>query len=124
MAVAVIVTAGLAAPGAGHPGVRGSIALESLARQGSGTPVAFSIPVGSAPSAIAYDPSQGELFVANAGSNNVSVINDTLGTVVGNIPVGTGPSAILSLGGDVYVANELSGNVSVINGTTRQVTAS
>ncbi|MGA8536919.1 MAG: PKD domain-containing protein [Thermoplasmata archaeon] len=65
--------------------------------------------------------SEGEVFVANSGSDNISVINDTLDTVVGSIPVGSDPSAILNFSGYVYVTNELSDNVSVIDVATLKV---
>jgi len=90
----------------------------------AGPVVAFSVPVGLNPSAIAYVGAEGELFVTNSGSNNVSVINDTLGTTVASISVGVDPSAILDLGGYVYVTNELSNNVSVIDSATLRVVSS
>ena len=77
-----------------------------------------SIPVGGAPSASTYDPSDGDLYVANQNTNNVTVISGT--TVVGSIPVGTTPIGIAFDGssGDVYVANYDSNNVSIISGTS------
>jgi YVTN family beta-propeller protein len=117
-------TGALANTRPGAAGKVGSSSLESANSHEEGPPATFSIPVGAAPSAVAYDPSEGEIFVANSGSDNVSVINDTLGTIVGTVSVGSGPSAVLSLGGDVFVANELSDNISVINGSSLHVVAS
>lgn len=76
------------------------------------------INVGSYPSALAYDSSNGNVYVVNTASNDVSVINATTNTVLTNISVGYHPSAVAfdSLNGNIYVTNF--GNVSVINGTT------
>jgi len=46
------------------------------------------------PWSIAYDPSNGYLYVADSGSGTVSVINGTTNTVIANIPVGSGPTWI------------------------------
>jgi len=74
------------------------------------------IPVGSQPSAIAYDADSGFLYVANRGSNNVSVVNPSSDMVVKSIPVGSQPDAVLAdLDNDeLYVANNGSDNVSLI----------
>ena len=80
--------------------------------------------LGSSPSALALG-SDGPRYVANRGSNTVSVINtatnkviDTNPSVSGtqSISVGSSPSA-LALGPDgrLYVANSGNGTVSVIN---------
>ncbi|WP_176542434.1 YncE family protein, partial [Bacillus toyonensis] len=56
-------------------------------------------------------------YVANLGSNNVSVINTVSNTVVATIPVGLNPRsvAITPNGQFAYVTNEFTNNVSVIN---------
>ena len=54
-------------------------------------------PVGSTPNALALDPAQKMLFVANADNNNVAVINisdDEISNVVGFIPTAWYPSAL------------------------------
>jgi YVTN family beta-propeller protein len=64
------------------------------------------------------------LYVANQGSNNVSVINLSDNTVTTTIGVGSEPSA-LAISADnkfVYVVNRGSGNVSVIDTATDAVT--
>lgn len=66
----------------------------------------------------------GEVFVANSGSNNLSVINDTLGNVTATVAVGYTPSALLFADGELFVANEGSNNVSVVNPRTLQVVES
>jgi len=72
------------------------------------------------PWGIAYDPSNGYIYVANYGSGTVSVINGKNNTVIATIPVGSDPMGVAydSSNGYIYVANWYSGTVSVINGTT------
>ena len=64
-------------------------------------------------------------YIANYGSNTVSVINTTNNTVTATIPVGAYPYGV-SLspdGSKVYVANSGSNNVSFINTATNTVIA-
>ncbi len=67
----------------------------------------------------------GFVYVANSGSNNVSVINRATNTVTSTIGVGNGPvGCVVSPDGNkVYVANINSNTVSVINTATNTVTA-
>ncbi len=62
-------------------------------------------------------------YVANVGSDNVSVINTATNTVVTTIPVGNSPLGVSSSknGKRVYVTNSGSGTVSVINTYTNAV---
>ncbi len=80
-----------------------------------------SIPVGANPIAIAFDPVNGNVYVANYGSSTVSVINGTSNSVIGSIQVGSGPHGVTSGNGNVYVANYISSTVSVINETSNSV---
>lgn len=82
-----------------------------------------SIPVGSAPSGVAYDGANDRLFVTNWGSDNVSIISGTTDAVLGSVIVGSQPvgATFDPSNGDVYVVNEGSANVTVINGTTGRV---
>src|SRR5258707_1001279 len=83
-------------------------------------------PATSTPTATATSPSTPvhRAYVANQGSNNVTVIDTTTNTVVGvPIPVGSSPFAV---GVDptvhrAYVANQGSANVTVIDTTTNTV---
>jgi YVTN family beta-propeller protein len=60
-----------------------------------------------------------KIYVANAGSDTVSVINATTDKKEPNdIDVGESPVAIAGFNGKIYVANARSGTVSVINATT------
>lgn len=74
------------------------------------------LPAGSKPSAVAYDPAVGYLYVANSGSNNITVINPWNGSVVKSIHVGSQPDALLVDPDDgyLYAANSASDNVSII----------
>ena len=78
--------------------------------------VMATVPVGVSPDAVGYG--NGDVYVANQGSNSVSVISGT--TVVATVNVGTHPRGVGYDGGngDVYVANYGSDSVSVISGTT------
>jgi YVTN family beta-propeller protein len=70
------------------------------------------------PWGIAYDPSNGYLYVTDSFSHTVSVIKGT--TVITNITVGSGPEGIAydPSNGYIYVADSNSSTVSVIKGTT------
>src|SRR3989442_430741 len=78
------------------------------------------------PTGIAYDRPRGEIFVADGGSNNVSVISDTTNAVVATIRVGANPFGVVYDGGkgEVFVTNQVSNNVSVISDATNSVVAS
>lgn len=87
------------------------------------------VAAGNSPLGIAYDSANGDLYVANQGSANVSVISGSTNTVVATIPVDWGPYGVAydSANGLVYVAtcgnncNLGPGNVTVINGSTNRV---
>jgi len=72
------------------------------------------------PYGIAYDPSNGYLYVTDLGSDSVSVINGATNTVIAKILVGSEPVGVAYDPSNryIYVTNELSDTVSVINGTT------
>jgi YVTN family beta-propeller protein len=53
--------------------------------------VVKTIPVGTTPVGVGVTPDGTQVYVANNGSNNVSVIVRPGNTVVANIPVGTAP---------------------------------
>ena len=67
-----------------------------------------------------------ELYVANGGSTNVSVVNGVTDAVVDTVTVGSSPYGVGydSGNGYLYVANLGSNNVSVINGVTDAVVGS
>ena len=71
--------------------------------------VTATIPVGNGPEGIAYDSGKGEIFVANAGSNSISVISDVNYSVIATIPLPSdspSPSDLAydSSNGEIFVA--------------------
>ena len=56
--------------------------------------VVATVPVGSSPYGVAVTPDGKHAYVANIGSNNVSVIHTASNTVVATVPVGTGPVGV------------------------------
>jgi YVTN family beta-propeller protein len=82
--------------------------------------VTASVPVGSHPDAMAYNPSDKEMYVANFYSNSVSVMSGR--TVVANVAVAAYPQALAFDPSDneMYVASDCpcANAVSVISGTT------
>jgi len=132
LAIAIIlatVAAGLnpngTLPGGFHErGVGSSASFPALSRPGvvsadsSVAPprVISNVSVGDTPVGVAYDSGRGEVFVANEGSANVSVIADANNTVVATVTVGTDPWGVAyDRGkGEVFVGHFHSDNVSVI----------
>lgn len=79
----------------------------------------------SGPAAVDVDSGTNTVYIANAGSNTVSVVSGASNTIVATIPVGSSPSAIAADTAThvVYVANYGDNTVSVIDGATNAVTA-
>ena len=75
------------------------------------------VTVGTGPSAVAVNPITNKIYVANAGSSTVSVVDGT-NNATGTIPVGTNPSAIAinAATNKIYVTNRGNGTVTVIDG--------
>ena len=84
--------------------------------------VAGTVAVGTQPNGVAVDPTTHTAYVANRGSNTVSVINGAA-QVTPTIPVGKGPAgiAVNPATQRVYVANRDDGTIAVIDGATNQV---
>ncbi len=117
--------------------INGSVSVIS----DSSDKVVAMVPVGSSPTGVAYDPTKGEIFVANSGSNTTSIISDTNNSVVATVPVGDSPDGVAyDFGkGYVFVANYgkvsfnasapggvyagVGGSVSVISDTSDKVVA-
>ncbi|HUB38050.1 MAG TPA: putative Ig domain-containing protein [Streptosporangiaceae bacterium] len=90
-----------------------------------GTTGISTISVGSDPDGTAVDAATGMVYITNAGSNSVSVIDGATGAVTATIPVGSEPAGI-AVDNDtdmIYVANHGAPTVSVIDGATNTVTA-
>ena len=94
---------------------KGSDAHSLVPSSGIGSVIA-TVPVGTRPVALVYNPADGEVYVSNSNSNNVSVISGT--KVVANVPVGSSPGYEVydGIDGDTYVSS--SNNVSDIAGTS------
>lgn len=91
----------------------------------SGPPSTTSITVGSSPNGISFAPVNNDVYVANSGSNTVSVISSTTNNVISTINVGTNPGAVAydPANQDVYVTNGGSNNVSVISTSDNTIIA-
>ena len=81
-----------------------------------------SISVGKAPDALAVDPLANRIYVANTGSNNVSVIDGATRTVIATVPAGRIPYAIQVDPGlhKALVTNTYSNFVTEIDGASSQ----
>lgn len=90
---------------------------------GVGGGVLNKVGTGKTPSALAYDAQNNNIYVANQGSNSVTVINGSTNRVIDTLNVGRGPTALAfdSVNGNMYVANAFSHNLSVINSTTENI---
>ncbi|MFD0002598.1 beta-propeller fold lactonase family protein [Streptomyces sp. NPDC127178] len=100
------------------PGTPGSVTVLNIPDSTRTT-----VPVGQDPQGVAI--TKDHVYVANARSNDVSVIDPTTDKVTQTIHVGAWPTkmAVSPDGHTLYVANELGGSVSVINTATDTVTA-
>lgn len=83
------------------------------------------IPVGIDPSSVAVNPASSKVYVTNAYSGTVSVIDLSSNVVTNTINVGVEPMgvAVSPNGTRVYVANSVSNSLSVINASTEAVIA-
>jgi YVTN family beta-propeller protein len=85
--------------------------------------VETTIPVGSGPIALVYNPINNKVYCANNGNHNVTIINGLLNSVIRTVATGYNPSAILfnPANNKVYCANQTSNTVTVIDGVTDSV---
>lgn len=72
---------------------------------------------------ILLTPTVASIYVANSGSNTVSVIDFAANSVIATFPVGTSPSGVSvnPITNRAYVANQLSDTVSVVDTTNNTV---
>lgn len=77
------------------------------------------------PSAIAYNPSNNYMYVANFMSYNVLIISGSTNQVIATVNVGSGPAGVAydPTSNTIYVTNENSNNVSEISGSNNTVIA-
>lgn len=80
-------------------------------------PVIQSIAVGDAPVAVGIDPETNLAVVANSGSDNVSLVDLSTGTVTHTIPVGDNPQGvgIFSRRGIAVISNRSGGSVTILD---------
>ncbi len=90
----------------------------------SNNTVKATVAVGTAPVGIAASKDGKKVYVANSGSNTVSVIDTSNETVTATVDVGTTPEgvAVTPNSKEVYVTNQDSNNVSVIDTSNDTVT--
>ncbi len=88
-----------------------------------GQSVTGTITTGTYPAAVAVNPVTDKVYVANANSNSVTVIDGATNAVASTVPVGTNPAAVAvnPVTDEVYVANFGSNTVTVIDGATNAV---
>ena len=82
------------------------------------------VPVGDLPIQLKFSPANNNVYVANTGSNTVSVISSSNNNVIATIPVGANPSALefspannatINSTSTIYVVNSGSNTVSAID---------
>jgi len=90
---------------------------------GAANTVSATVAAGTQPRSLAVNSTTNKIYVANAGTNNVSVMDGSTDTVTKTINVGTNPRGVCvnSTTNKIYVANNGSNNVSVIDGSTDAV---
>jgi len=114
-------------PGGGHRQVyfadEGANAVKSWDPTRYPYPYLTSIPVGTQPYGVAISPDSTRLYVTNAGSGTLSIVNIATDTVVATVPVGLQPRGVAAHpdGRRVYVANAGSNTVSVVDAGTASV---
>ena len=84
------------------------------------------------PAGLTYDPSNGNVFVANAGDHTISVIDPRTHKIIDNISLSNGSESVVypgpiglvfdsDKGNYLYAANAPHGHVSIINAKTLEV---
>jgi YVTN family beta-propeller protein len=83
------------------------------------------ITVGISPSSIVVNPPTHKVYIANSGSNNVSIIDAKTNKGITNVTVGNSPCcmAIDPKTNIVYVANSGSDTISMMNGSSDKIIA-
>jgi len=107
--------------GASSAATREAVANESLRRAFEQTGI---VPVGKGPSALAYDPQRGRLWVANQNDNTVQAIDPISGTVIFTIKTEASPGALAFDETRLWVANTASGTLQAIDPETGIVSES
>jgi YVTN family beta-propeller protein len=89
----------------------------------TGKAVVSNFGTGADPTSTAYDVYNHELFVASAGSNDVSIFNGNTFALIATLAVGGSPSAVMfdSTTNEVLVANEATNNVTIIDSASNSI---
>lgn len=88
------------------------------------------IHISGAPDSVTYDSANGDLYIANWGTNILTVISGANDSILANITVGTEPGGPVNavsydpVTGDIYVPNSQSDTISVISGSSQTVVTS
>ena len=80
--------------------------------------VVTKVKVGKMPFNVTVDSSKHKAYVANRGSNTISVVDTTKDTVDATVNVGTEPISVALADGKAYVTNCSSNNISVVDTKT------
>jgi YVTN family beta-propeller protein len=88
------------------------------------TKLAYNIPVQNSPSDMASRTDGVYVYVANSGSESISVINTPTDTVVATLSVGDYPNRVATSEGVLYITNFTGSNVSMVNANSNQVLSS
>jgi YVTN family beta-propeller protein len=99
-------------------GVCVTLLLVGWPMRGYSQNVAATVTAGTNPESVAVNPVTNQVYVGNAASSNVTVINGANNTVSATVTVGTAPfaMAVNPVTNKIYVANVTSSNVTVIDG--------
>src|SRR6266852_8535624 len=103
------------------PGLCAALLLLSWPMRGYSQTAVTTIPAGTNPLAAAVNPVTNKIYVANRGSNNVTVIDGAKNTTT-TVPAAAVPTltpfsvAVNPVRNKIYVANKGSANVTVIDG--------
>jgi YVTN family beta-propeller protein len=114
-------------PGGGHRQVyfadEGANAVKSWDQTRYPYPYLKSISVGAQPYGVAVAPDSTQLYVTNAGSDTLSIIDIASDAVIATVPVGLQPHGVSAHpdGRRVYVVNTGSNTVSVVDAVTFSV---
>jgi YVTN family beta-propeller protein len=77
------------------------------------------------PSSLALNPAADRIYVAEAGTNVISVLDGASNAVIGTVAVGGPPRglAVNAVTNRIYVARSLTADVLVIDGATNAIIA-
>ncbi len=103
-------------------GTSWNVSVQQYASDG----VVGNIPVTGPGRGMLYDAANGQLYLAGAAGDEVTIINTSTDRVLGTVTVGTDPRyiALDPTTGDLYVTNTQSNNVTIINSSTDAVAGS